>query len=139
MNKNSLTTLTTQRAQGIGLTPWALWVVRVVREFLFNYSEVSYFCRQFFLYIHGQKNQCGAHCDAELCRLCYIHTQRAQNFKSILGIWLGTLCYIYSVNSHQHTSDSVKSDDIAVHKCRLLDAEIPSITYNSGGTYTLGA
>ena len=35
------------------------------------------------------------------------------------------------------TSD-VKYDDIAVHKCRLLDAEIPSITYNSGGTYTLG-
>ena len=32
----------------------------------------------------------------------------------------------------------VKSDDVAVHKCRLLDAEIPSITYNSGGTYTLG-
>ncbi len=27
----------------------------------------------------------------------------------------------------------------ASHKCRLLDAEIPAITYNSGGTYTLGA
>lgn len=26
-----------------------------------------------------------------------------------------------------------------IHKCRLLDSEIPSITYNSGGTYTLGA
>ena len=28
---------------------------------------------------------------------------------------------------------------LGFHKCRLLDAEIPSITYNSGGTYTLGA
>ena len=25
------------------------------------------------------------------------------------------------------------------HKCRLLDEELPAITYNSGGTYTLGA
>ena len=25
------------------------------------------------------------------------------------------------------------------HKCNLLDQEIPAITYNSGGTYTLGA
>ena len=27
----------------------------------------------------------------------------------------------------------------AIHKCKLLDTEIPAITYNSGGTYTLGA
>jgi hypothetical protein len=26
-----------------------------------------------------------------------------------------------------------------LHKCLLLEEEIPSITYNSGGTYTLGA
>ena len=25
------------------------------------------------------------------------------------------------------------------HKCSLFEAEIPAITYNSGGTYTLGA
>ena len=25
------------------------------------------------------------------------------------------------------------------HKCSLFESEIPAITYNSGGTYTLGA
>jgi hypothetical protein len=40
-----------------------------------------------------------------------------------------------------HISPSLsksRSED-AIHKCRLLDSEIPAITYNSGGTYTLGA
>ena len=32
---------------------------------------------------------------------------------------------------------SAPKDDY--HKCNLLDQEIPAITYNSGGTYTLGA
>ena len=34
---------------------------------------------------------------------------------------------------------SPRSPEDAIHKCKLLDTEIPAITYNSGGTYTLGA
>ena len=33
----------------------------------------------------------------------------------------------------------IRGAEDAIHKCRLLDTEIPAITYNSGGTYTLGA
>ena len=36
-------------------------------------------------------------------------------------------------------SSSTAEQQEAVHKCKLLDSEIPAITYNSGGTYTLGA
>ncbi len=42
-----------------------------------------------------------------------------------------------------HITSSIRiqnpSTEDGINKCRLLDSEIPSITYNSGGTYTLGA
>lgn len=38
-----------------------------------------------------------------------------------------------------HITLTQDTSEDGIHKCRLLDSEIPSITYNSGGTYTLGA
>ena len=35
--------------------------------------------------------------------------------------------------------DHISNPKDDYHKCNLLDQEIPAITYNSGGTYTLGA
>ena len=35
--------------------------------------------------------------------------------------------------------DHMSAPEGGRHKCSLLEMEIPSITYNSGGTYTLGA
>ena len=35
--------------------------------------------------------------------------------------------------------DHITRPDVSQHKCKLFDDEIVSITYNSGGTYTLGA
>ena len=35
--------------------------------------------------------------------------------------------------------DHITLPDVSQHKCKLFDDEIVSITYNSGGTYTLGA
>ena len=44
-----------------------------------------------------------------------------------------------SVNQVIRQVDYMTSPDIEKHKCTLFEREIPSITYNSGGTYTLGA
>ena len=44
-----------------------------------------------------------------------------------------------SVNQVIRQVDYMTSPDIDKHKCTLFEREIPSITYNSGGTYTLGA
>ena len=35
--------------------------------------------------------------------------------------------------------DHMENPDTQKHKCSLFEDEIPAITYNSGGTYTLGA
>ena len=35
--------------------------------------------------------------------------------------------------------DHVSQPQDGFHKCKLLDQEIPFISYKSGGTYTLGA
>ena len=35
--------------------------------------------------------------------------------------------------------DHITRPDVSQHKCKLFEDEIVSITYNSGGTYTLGA
>ena len=45
--------------------------------------------------------------------------------------------HITPVDENQR--NPTRPPDDAIHKCRLLDTEIPAITYNSGGTYTLGA
>ena len=44
-----------------------------------------------------------------------------------------------SVNQVIRQVDHMSTPDIERNKCTLLEREIPGITYNSGGTYTLGA
>ena len=44
-----------------------------------------------------------------------------------------------SVNQVMKQVDHMTRSDITQHKCKLFEDEIASITYNSGGTYTLGA
>ncbi len=44
-----------------------------------------------------------------------------------------------SVDRVTRQVDQVSLPSEAHHKCRLLEREIPAITYDSGGTYTLGA
>ena len=47
------------------------------------------------------------------------------------------LCHLCIAPKSNHSP--IRPPEEAIHKCRLLDTEIPAITYNSGGTYTLGA
>ena len=44
-----------------------------------------------------------------------------------------------SVNQVIRQVDHMSVTDLHRHKCTLFEEEIPAITYNSGGTYTLGA
>ena len=44
-----------------------------------------------------------------------------------------------SVNQVMKQVDYMTQPDITQHKCKLFEDEISSISYNSGGTYTLGA
>ena len=44
-----------------------------------------------------------------------------------------------SVNQVIRQVDHMTRPDLEQHKCKLFEEEIASITYNSGGTYTLGA
>ena len=44
-----------------------------------------------------------------------------------------------SVNQVIRQIDHMSYPDAEQHKCKLFEEEIPAITYNSGGTYTLGA
>ena len=44
-----------------------------------------------------------------------------------------------SVNQVIRQVDHMTRPSPGQHKCRLFEEEIPAITYNSGGTYTLGA
>ena len=44
-----------------------------------------------------------------------------------------------SVNQVIRQVDHMSFPDTKKHKCKLFEEEIPAITYNSGGTYTLGA
>ena len=44
-----------------------------------------------------------------------------------------------SVNQVIKQVDHMTRPDVNQHKCKLFEEEIASITYNSGGTYTLGA
>lgn len=44
-----------------------------------------------------------------------------------------------SVNQVIRQVDHMSFPDEEQHKCKLFEEEIPGITYNSGGTYTLGA
>ena len=58
-----------------------------------------------------------------------------------LDVFFVTHCstWIHFVDTICNTFCFFSSSSNAIHKCKLLDEEIPSITYNSGGTYTLGA
>ncbi len=44
-----------------------------------------------------------------------------------------------SVDRVTRQVDQISSPGEEHHKCRLLETEIPRISYDSGGTYTLGA
>ena len=74
-----------------------------------------------------------------LCLVCLFVFQLLADFTVSLNTTRVVVITYSSVDRVIRQIDHISRPGPQFHKCHLLEVEIPGLTYNSGGTYTLGA